>query len=187
MWIKLRSFHRGAIGARVGKTTSHIVNDVQQQMHRETSSCTVNHAQDLIHHHPYSVTPLPLCESEMCVNVDFGCINDTLCSWGARTERTTSNNETRSSSMASCLMMHYHERSISEESSESLSEGHRLHRHREFKSHLGLKRRRVLPRRIFAADDCFLIDQEIWYNTTFDLFVLLEILNRNFIGNIYIY
>lgn len=62
--------------------------------------------------------------------------------------------------MASRLMMHYHERSISEESSESLSEGYHL-RDREFKSHLGLKRRRTLLRGIFAADDCFLIDQEI--------------------------
>lgn len=61
MWTELWSLPRGTPGACIGKITSHLVNGVQRRMYyRKTSLwCTVNHAQDLIHHHPYSVTPTP--------------------------------------------------------------------------------------------------------------------------------
>lgn len=77
MWAELRSLHWGTIGARVGETACHLVKGVRRRMHRKTSSCTVNHAQDLIHHHPYSVTPPPLYESDMCECGESGCIDDT--------------------------------------------------------------------------------------------------------------
>lgn len=75
MWTQLRPLPRGIAGACVGKVTSHLVNGARRRMHRETS-CTVNHAQDLIHHHPYSVTHHHR-ESRKRVNVDSGCIDDT--------------------------------------------------------------------------------------------------------------
>lgn len=48
MRTELRTFLGGVAGARVGETTGHLVNGV--------GPSTANHAQDLIHHHPSSIT-----------------------------------------------------------------------------------------------------------------------------------
>ena len=48
MRTELRALLGGVAGARVGETTGHLVNGA--------GPSTANHAQDLIHHHPSSVT-----------------------------------------------------------------------------------------------------------------------------------
>lgn len=82
MRTKLRTFLGRVVGARVWETTGHLVNGA--------GSSTANHAQDLIHHHPSSVT------HHHCVrdsrekerkNVWMWTADNALCSCGGRLTR----------------------------------------------------------------------------------------------------
>lgn len=82
MRIELWTFHGGVVGARIWETTGHLVNGA--------GPSTANHAQDLIHHHPSSVTHHHCVQdSRERKNVWMWTADDALRSCGGRLTRRT--------------------------------------------------------------------------------------------------